>query len=159
MPSCRGRTACFFVVVVLFITALRHFQGHFGRGQLTLPYGSCCSWAGLLGSLQVPILSSHYFVSNWQLLFLNHRKGETGRRNYFMTNLHEIMLPDVRIEPATVRILGGAWRDRMHNSNQTIPVQVQSTLCCQLPNICSLRIIKCFCHTYHISRAKTILWK
>ena len=33
-----------------------------------------------------------------QLSFLNQWKGENGRRNYFMTNLQEKMLPDVRME-------------------------------------------------------------
>ena len=64
-----------------------------------------CSWASLLGSL--PVLGAYSFASNWQLPFFNQRKGENGRRNYFMTNLHERMLPDVRIEPVTVRIPGG----------------------------------------------------
>ena len=63
-----------------------------------------------LGSL--PVLSAHSLASNWPLPFLNQRKGENGRRNYFMTNLHERMLPDVRIEPATVRIPGGRAHDR-----------------------------------------------
>ena len=40
-------------------TALRHYSGHFGRGQLTYPH---CSWASLLGSLLV--LSAHSFASN-----------------------------------------------------------------------------------------------
>ena len=57
--------------------------------------------------------SAHSFDSNWQLPFLNQRKGENGRRNYFMTNLHERMLPDVRIEPTTVRIPGGRASDRV----------------------------------------------
>ena len=83
-------------------TALWHFSCHFGRGELTYPH---CSWASLLGSL--PVLSAHSFTRNWQLPFLNQRKRENARRNYFMTNLHERMLPDVRIEPATVRIPGG----------------------------------------------------
>ena len=39
--------------------------------------------------------------------FLNPRKRENVRRNYFMTKLQERMLPEVRIEPATVRIPGG----------------------------------------------------
>ena len=63
-----------------YFTALRHFTGHFGRGLLTYPH---CSWGSLLP-------------------FLNQRKGENGCRNYFMTNLHKRMLPDVRIAPATV---------------------------------------------------------
>ena len=83
-------------------TALRHFSGHFGRGQLIYPH---CSWASLLGSF--PVLSAHSFASNWQLPFLNQRKGRNDRRNYFLTNLRERMLQDVRIEPATVRIPGG----------------------------------------------------
>ena len=60
--------------------ALRHILGHFGRGQLTRPH---CSWASLLGSLRV--LSAHSSASSWQLLILNQRKGENGRRNIFMT--------------------------------------------------------------------------
>ena len=75
-------------------TALRHISGHFGRGQLSI---SPCSWARLLGSLQV--LSAYSFANNWQLPFLNQGKGENGRRNYFMTKLHERMLPDVKNRP------------------------------------------------------------
>ena len=56
--------------------------------------------------------SAHSFASNWQLPFLNQRKGENGRRNYFMTNFNERMLPVVRIEPTTVRIPGGRGSDR-----------------------------------------------
>ena len=62
------------------LTALQHILGHFRRGQLTYPH---CPWASLLGTL--PVLSAHYFASNWQLLFLNQRKRENGRRNVFMT--------------------------------------------------------------------------
>ena len=86
--------------------ALWHFSGHFEHGQLTYPH---YSWASLLGSL--PVLSAHSFASNWRLPFLNQRKGENGCRNYFMTNLHGRMLPDKRIEPATVciRLSYPAW--------------------------------------------------
>ena len=38
--------------------------------------------------------------------------GGNGRRNYFMTDLHERMLPDRKIEPATVRIPGGGASKR-----------------------------------------------
>ena len=78
--------------------AFQHFSGHVRRGHLTYPH---CFWASLLGSL--PVLSAHSFASNWQLPFLNQQKGENGCRNYFMTNLHGRMLPDVRIEPTIVR--------------------------------------------------------
>ena len=88
-------------------TALRHFSGHSGRSQLTYPH---CSWASLLCSL--PVLSAHSLASNWQLPVLNQRKGGNGRRNDFMTNLHGRMLPEVRLEPATVRIPGGRVSDR-----------------------------------------------
>ena len=37
------------------IAALRHFEGHFGRGQVTYPH---CYQASLLGSL--PVLSAHF---------------------------------------------------------------------------------------------------
>ena len=86
--------------------ALRHFSCHFGHSQLTYPH---CSWASLLGSL--PVLSAHSFASNWQLPFLNQQKEENGCRNYFMTKIHERMLPDVRIEPTTIRIPGGCISD------------------------------------------------
>ena len=88
-------------------TALQHFSGHFGHGQLICSH---CSWASLLGSLLV--LSAHSFDSNWQLPFLIQRKGENGRRNYFMTNLLERMLSGMRIEPTTVCIPGGRGSDR-----------------------------------------------
>ena len=78
-------------------TTLQHFSGHFEHGQLTYLH---CSWASLLGSLA--LLSAHSFTSNWQLPFLNQRKGENGRRNYFMINLHKRMLPDMRIEPVSM---------------------------------------------------------
>ena len=61
----------------------------FGCDQLTYPH---CSWPSLLGSL--PVLSAHSFtIFYWQLPFLNQRKGENGRRNYFMTTLHERTWP------------------------------------------------------------------
>ena len=86
---------------------LRHILGHFRRSQLTYPH---CSSASLLDSL--PVLTAHSFVSTWQLLFLNQRKGENGHRNYFMIKLHERMLPDVRIEPVTICIAGGRTSNR-----------------------------------------------
>ena len=52
-------------------TVLQHILGNFGRGQLPLPH---CSWTSPLGSL--PVLSTHSFANNWQLLFLNQRKRE-----------------------------------------------------------------------------------
>ena len=102
-------------------TTLWYFSGHFGHSQLTYPN---CSWASLLGSL--PVLSAHSFASNWQLPFLNKRKGENGRRNYFMTKLHERMLPDVRIEPRTVHIPGGRASDRVTASSTALLKLIQS---------------------------------
>ena len=46
----------------------------FAGRTLTLLALSCCG--------------SHYF-RHWQLPYLNQRKGENGRRHYFITNLHE----------------------------------------------------------------------
>ena len=46
----------------------------------------------------LPVLSAHSSPVTVKPPFLNQRKGENGRRNYIMTNLHERMLPDVRIE-------------------------------------------------------------
>ena len=50
---------------------------------------------------------------NLSTLFLGKspRKGENGCKNYFVTNLHERMLP-VRIEPATIPIPGGHASDK-----------------------------------------------
>ena len=33
------------------------------------------------------IVSAHSFASNWQLSFLNQRKGDNGHRTFFLTNL------------------------------------------------------------------------
>ena len=104
-------------------TALRHISGHFGFGQLTYPH---CSWASLLGSL--PVHSAHSFASNWQLPFLNQRKGENGRRNNFKTKLHERMLLYVRIEPTTIHIPGGRAFDRA-----TVPGTLIRLLCLHIP--------------------------
>ena len=83
-------------------TALRHILGHFERGHLAYPH---CSWASLLGSL--PVLSAHSFANNWQMPFLNQRKGDDERRNFFMTKFPRKNVPGVRIEPATVCLPGG----------------------------------------------------
>ena len=72
--SWRAKIFNYYCCVGVF-TALRHFSGDFGCGQLTYPH---CSWANLLGSLR--ILRAHSFASNWQLPFLNQQKGENGRR-------------------------------------------------------------------------------
>ena len=63
---------------------------------------SCQAWSVyllttlLLGKLSplsgLPVLS-HSFTRNWQMPFLNQRKGENDHRKYFMINLHERMLP------------------------------------------------------------------
>ena len=55
------------------------------------------TWASLLGSL--PVLSVHSYASNWQLLFLNQRKGEKSHTKYFMANLKERMLSDGELNP------------------------------------------------------------
>ena len=47
---------------------------------------------------QLPVLSAHSFASNWQLLFLNKRKRENGRRNVLMTKSPRKNVPDVGIE-------------------------------------------------------------
>ena len=45
---------------------------------------------------------AHSFARNWQLSFLSQRKGENDRRQYFMINLHERMLPtSAGVEPVT----------------------------------------------------------
>ena len=73
-------------------------MGHVERGKFTKPH---VYWAGLV--LQaVNQYCAHSFARNWQLPFLNQRKGENDRRKYFMINLHEIMLPtSAGVEPAT----------------------------------------------------------
>ena len=95
-------------------TALQCILGHFGRGQLTYPH---CSWASLLGSL--PVLSAHSFASNWQLLFLNQRKRENGRRNVFMTKSPRKNVPDVGIE------LGAACMPSGHASDRATAPELQ----------------------------------
>ena len=53
-----------------------------------------CSLASLLDN--VPVLGVHSFDSNWQLPFLNQRKRENGRRNYFITSLLEEIVKSER---------------------------------------------------------------
>ena len=74
------------------------------------PMGSCRARSvylttRLLGRLSPPAVNqycAHSFARNWQLPFLNQRKGENDRRKYFMISLHERMLPtSAGVEPAT----------------------------------------------------------
>ena len=44
-------------------------------------------------SMRLTSTFAHSFARNWQLPFLNQRKEENDRWNYFMINLHEWMLP------------------------------------------------------------------
>ena len=96
------------VVLLVFYGPSTHFRSF--RARSVKPVHT--SWAILLGNC--PVLCAHSFASNWQRPFLNQRKRENGCRNYFVTKLHKRILPDVRIEPATVRIPGG------HASDQAI---------------------------------------
>ena len=68
--------------VVLCFTALRHFSGHFGRGQLTYLH---CFWASLLAVYQ-------YLVHILSPVTDNCPSRISGRRNYFMTKLPKIIL-------------------------------------------------------------------
>ena len=70
--------------------------------QLTYSH---CSWAGLDLLSGLPVLRVHTFSINWQLSFLNQRKGENGRWNYFMINLHKCYVARPgQVEPTTPSI-------------------------------------------------------
>ena len=56
--------------------------------------------------VRLPVLSAYSFASN------RISGRENGSRNFFMTRLHQRMLPDVRIELAIVRIQGGHVSNR-----------------------------------------------
>ena len=64
------------------------------------PMGSCQAqqfalphfyWASLVFKM-VDQYCAHSFARNWQLPFLNKRKGENDHRKYFMINLQEMLL-------------------------------------------------------------------
>ena len=74
------------------------------------PMGSCRARSvylttrllGRLSPLSGNQYCAHSFARNWQLPFLNQRKGENDHRKYFMINLHERMLPtSAGVEPGT----------------------------------------------------------
>ena len=51
------------------------------------PMGSCWAWSVYWASLVLQAVNqycAHSFARNWQLPFLNQRKGENDRRKYFM---------------------------------------------------------------------------
>ena len=63
---------------------------------------------------------AHSFTRNWQLPFLNQRKGENDCRIYFMINLHERMLPtSAKVEPTTSWSPVGRRIQLSHRDNQT----------------------------------------
>ena len=53
-----------------------------------------------LGSL--PVLSDHSFANNWQLPFLNQRKGDNGCRMFFVTKSQRTNVAGPGLEPATL---------------------------------------------------------
>ena len=69
------------VVVVLLLNVHGQQLWSWRDGQLT--------WAGLHLLSSQPVLSAHSFASNWQLPFLNQRKGENDCKKDFMINLNE----------------------------------------------------------------------
>ena len=80
---------------------------------------------------------AYSFARNWQLPFLNQRKGENDRRKYFMINLHERMLP--------------TSQDRVARLNRALPLK---TLVKKINNFFSKsvplasRSIMCSCTAY-----------
>ena len=56
------------------------------------PMGSCQAWSIYLTTLLLGRLSPLSFTRNWQLPFLNQRKGENDCRKYFTIYQHERML-------------------------------------------------------------------
>ena len=85
-------------------------NGYVISGAVSYP-NHTVSWASLLGSL--PVLSAHSFASNWQLLFLNQRKRENGRRNAFITKSPRKNVPDVGIELGAGCMPSGHASDRV----------------------------------------------
>ena len=93
--TCLGHLITSLPQTCLFVL---RFYGPVERGQFTQPH---VYWAGLV-LYAVNQYCAHSFARNWQLAFLNQRKGENDRRKYFMINLHERMLPtSAGVEPAT----------------------------------------------------------
>ena len=69
---------------------------------VSLPHHKCFLFLDRLSCKSLTSTCAHSFARNWQLPFLNQRKGENDPRKYFMINLHGRMLPDpAGIEPTT----------------------------------------------------------
>ena len=67
------------------------------------------------------IVSAHSFASNWQLPFLNQRKGDNGRRIFFSWPISsQECVPGVRVESATGSIPGGRASDRATTPGKAI---------------------------------------
>ena len=93
---------------------LAHRNEDFGRNNVlwneNIVVFFCCCWGFTAQSTQwghvehcqftnytfTGQLWAYSFARNWQLPFLNQRKGQNDRRKYFMINLHERMLPTGR---------------------------------------------------------------
>ena len=61
---------------------------------------------------QFTSVSTHSFASNWQLLFLNQRKRENGRRNFFVTKSPRKNVLDVGIKLGASCMPSGCASDR-----------------------------------------------
>ena len=117
--------------------------GHVERGQFTSPHRYRTS----LVLQAVNQYCAHSFARNWQLPFLNQRKGENDRRKYFMINLHERMLQTTAgVEPAI------SWSPFGRGSNWATEAdcmlfKAQAKLCVC---VCAcVRVCMCVCvHTH-----------
>ena len=99
----------FFIIIIIFFCTTKvkvsEYWRKYGSGS-TVPdktqFSTGKFWGLFYVSMKAYIVGTHFSARNWQLPFLNQRKGENDRRKYFMINLHERMLPtSAGVEPAT----------------------------------------------------------
>ena len=87
---------CLLFIISRTITKTRLFKYKQICVEVLRPSQPHVYWAGLV------FYCAHSFARNWQLPFLNQRKGENDHRKYFTINLHERMLPTLEgVEPVT----------------------------------------------------------
>ena len=119
ISSSSSYSFCLFVCIEV-LTAQSTKWGHVECGQFTWPH---CYWADLV-LYAVNQYCAHYFARNWQLPFLNQRKGENDRRKYFMIKCPRKNVADLAgVEPATTW-----YQSDAHPTVVVVVVVVESSL-------------------------------
>ena len=89
---CYSSTHHKYMLLIMFMTEINIYTVRVMSIVVSLPKYTFPGQAQ--SSKHITSTCAHSFARNWQILFLNQRKGENDHRTYFRMNLHKRMLLD-----------------------------------------------------------------